>query len=202
MTTSSDPQPQQQEGPELKPCPFGPPPEHLPPVVKEVNATQGTYWWVGCEIHLSPSAPPTGCGVGHSALTREEAIAKWQSRADLPRATVEAVSATENHVFTCVRCSRQWTVVSNHELECFFSGLCYWCLRETGIGQERVKTALLTDTDEVMAKAALELFRVNEIAAVVTSERSIATVGKAYDDLKKAVRTWSKSRAATSEGGG
>lgn len=64
----------------LEPCPFGPPPEHLPPVVKEVRGAEGTYWWVGCEIHLSPSKPPQGCGVGHSALTKEEAIRKWNSR--------------------------------------------------------------------------------------------------------------------------
>jgi hypothetical protein len=53
---------------------------------------------------------------------------------------------TQNHVFTCVRCSRQWTVVSNDKLECFFSGLCYWCLRETGTTQEDVRSALVATT--------------------------------------------------------
>jgi len=97
----TEPQTQPAEAVKLIPCPFGPPPEHLPPIVKEVKGTQDTYWWVGCEIHLSPSAPPVGCGVGHSALTREEAIAKWQSRADLPRAAADALGIINGYIDEC-----------------------------------------------------------------------------------------------------
>lgn len=47
-----------------------------------------------------------------------------------------------NHVFTCVRCNRQWTVVSSEELECFFCGLCYWCILETKVTQVQIQSAL------------------------------------------------------------
>lgn len=79
-SSKQDEPPSRSRGEILEPCPFGPPPEHLPPVVKEVRGAEGTYWWAGCEIHLSPNRPPRGCGVGHSALTRAEAIRKWNTR--------------------------------------------------------------------------------------------------------------------------
>lgn len=37
-----------------------------------------------------------------------------------------------NHVFSCALCSRQWTVHSTEDLECFFIGVCYLCLMRKG----------------------------------------------------------------------
>lgn len=38
-----------------------------------------------------------------------------------------------NHVFTCAGCGRQWSIHSTDKLECFFVGLCYWCIRKSGL---------------------------------------------------------------------
>lgn len=58
-----------------------------------------------------------------------------------------AVAPTENtvisnHVFTCSACARQWTVDSNDSLECFFVGLCYWCICEHEVTKEEIDKSL------------------------------------------------------------
>ena len=50
----------------------------------------------------------------------------------------EPEQRVENHVFTCAGCSRQWTIHSNDALECFFVGLCYWCITKHGFTQDRL----------------------------------------------------------------
>jgi len=50
--------------------------------------------------------------------------------------------AVSNHVFTCARCTRQFTVHSASKLECFFVGLCYWCIIECHLTQEQIVTKL------------------------------------------------------------
>lgn len=47
-----------------------------------------------------------------------------------------------NHVFTCAGCGRQWSIESTSKLECFFVGLCYWCIRESGLGFDLIATVL------------------------------------------------------------
>lgn len=48
----------------------------------------------------------------------------------------------DNHVFTCSGCSRQWTVVSDSPLECFFVGLCYHCIRDHKLAKDGIDQAL------------------------------------------------------------
>lgn len=47
-------------------------------------------------------------------------------------------STVSNHVFTCAGCGRQWTVNSTDSLECFFVGLCYWCIRQHKLTRNRI----------------------------------------------------------------
>lgn len=49
---------------------------------------------------------------------------------------------TNNHVFTCAVCGRQWSIYSNSKLECFFVGLCYYCIRVHGLSFALIATVL------------------------------------------------------------
>jgi hypothetical protein len=131
MSDSTEAQPQ--EG-ELLPCPLC-----KQPLETTLNGR------AVCRNAGSGQSPHDGC-----LLWLENAqlhVETWQALHTRVRATL----STENHVFTCVRCSRQWTVTSGDSLECYFSGLCYWCLRETGISQERISTMLLALEDTTRA---------------------------------------------------
>jgi hypothetical protein len=92
MTTSSETQPQQQEGAELKPCPF----DGRTPALKKVPTRSlnpaDDYWIIACEVYLNGGEPliSDGCGIYQQGRTREEVIQRWNTRADLPRATAEA----------------------------------------------------------------------------------------------------------------
>ena len=41
--------------------------------------TLGEYWWIGCEIRGTRELK--GCGIGHSAVTSDDAVEKWNTRA-------------------------------------------------------------------------------------------------------------------------
>lgn len=66
---------------ELLPCPFC----GNAPAVKHIASRSGAYpdgyYWVGCEIDVT-SEGCSGCGIGHSKITRDEAIASWNHRAE------------------------------------------------------------------------------------------------------------------------
>lgn len=55
---------------------------------------------------------------------------------------VSKVNEVSNHVFTCSGCGRQWTVHSTSVLECFFVGLCYWCITEGGLSKHKIDRRL------------------------------------------------------------
>lgn len=61
----------------------------------------------------------------------------------MQRRTEENSAIVLNHVFTCSGCSRQWTINSRNLLECFFVGLCYWCIRQYGIKKDQIDECLL-----------------------------------------------------------
>jgi hypothetical protein len=91
-----------------------------------------------------------------SIATSERSVRAVQTAYRVLKAAVSEYESrdflVENHVFTCAVCSRQWTVVSNHKLECFFTGLCYWCLRETGVTQEAVRDVVVGLTQKESLK--------------------------------------------------
>lgn len=65
----------------LLPCPFclkggNPAIKHVES--KLVDVYPDGYYWIGCEITLTEPNP--GCGIGHSKITRDEAIATWNTR--------------------------------------------------------------------------------------------------------------------------
>lgn len=82
-TTPSDKQTNNQpalQPPELLPCPFC----GAAPNLKQVpsRTVSANYWWIGCEIkgdNLTHSL--SGCGIGHSAWSETEVVAKWNTRA-------------------------------------------------------------------------------------------------------------------------
>lgn len=76
--------PDNEPGEALKACPFCAGEATLKQVPSRTQS--GNYWWIGCEIRGTPQRDLTGCGIGHSAWSKSEVIAKWNTR----RASVAA----------------------------------------------------------------------------------------------------------------
>jgi len=51
-------------------------------------------------------------------------------------------SPVGNHVFTCAICRRQWTVVTEAKLDCFFLGVCCDCIQEHKMPESTIRRAL------------------------------------------------------------
>jgi hypothetical protein len=79
----------QPQGGELLPCPF----DGRAPALKKVPTRSlnpvDDYWIIACEVYLNGGVPlvDDGCGIYQQGRTREEVIRRWNTRADLPRAT-------------------------------------------------------------------------------------------------------------------
>lgn len=65
-------------------------------------------------------------------------------------------NGVENHVFTCAGCGRQWTVVSDSPLDCFFLGLCQECIWVGRLTNEAIRGALTALMNRMRDRRAVE----------------------------------------------
>lgn len=80
----------------LEPCPFCGAAPNLKQVPSKTQSAN--YWWIGCEIKGTPQKDLIGCGIGHSAWSKDEVIAKWNTRLS-PASTAPVVDEGPQKMF-------------------------------------------------------------------------------------------------------
>jgi|ERR1051326_1467114 hypothetical protein len=193
MTTSSDPQPQQQEEPELNPCPF---------------CGDGMIEVAGNEWEEDLRATCIGCLARSGRYrTKAEAIRSWNTRAaDLPRAT----ASIEDAARLADEYARRLRSINNHAVaagvEVLAKEIRELAPRATVEAELTVESALkelremFPDTVRIYVSDDADYFD------SVLAREAFILVGHdmfralTLDEAMNQVRAWSKSRAATSEG--